>query len=87
MNTNTCGRKPPPRLAFTLSEFCHSTGLSRTAAYAAIARGELQTFKNGRRRFVRATAAQAWLDAREMNQPRMKPRRRSNSDRRSARPE
>ncbi len=69
MNTFPLGRNSPPRLAFTLSEFCQAVGLSRTAAYAAIACGELQTLKIGRRRLVRATAAEAWLDAHEMNMP------------------
>lgn len=53
------------RLSYTLGQFCEVTGLSRTAAYQAIASGELMTFKHGKRRYVRATAAEAWLTARE----------------------
>lgn len=65
MHTNASSRRPPSRLAYTLNEFCEITGLSRTAAYSAIAKGELLTFKNGRRRYVRASAAESWLLARE----------------------
>jgi excisionase family DNA binding protein len=63
--TSLSQRTPPPRLAFTLQEFCEATGLSRTAAYAAIAQGELRSFKNGKRRYIRAAAAEAWIAARE----------------------
>lgn len=65
MYPNTIVRSKPARLSYTMQEFCEATGLSRTAAYAAIAKGDLRTYKHGKRRYVRAAAAEDWLSARE----------------------
>jgi excisionase family DNA binding protein len=70
MHTQLYRRPSVPRLSYTLPEFCEATGLSRTAAYVAIAKGELKSFKSGRRRFIRATAADAWIATRESCEPR-----------------
>lgn len=58
-------KRDVPRLSFSLTEFCEATGMTRTAAYEAVADGSLRTFKHGRRRFVSAQAAQEWVRAHE----------------------
>ena len=53
------------RLAYSIEEFMAATGYSRNKTYAAIARGELKTFKDGKRRLISATAAREFIAARE----------------------
>lgn len=58
-------QREPTRLSYSLAEFIEATGLTRTAAYEAVADGSLRTFKHGRRRFVSVQAAQEWIRAHE----------------------
>lgn len=59
--SNKPAHREPTRLSYSLAEFIEATGLTRTAAYEAVANGSLRTFKHGRRRFVSAQAAQEWI--------------------------
>lgn len=70
MYTKLRNRATPPRLSYTLDAFCEATGISRTAAYAAIASGSLSTFKNGKRRYVSTEAANTWIATRERGEAR-----------------
>jgi excisionase family DNA binding protein len=49
------------RITLSIPEACNASGLSRTAVYHAIARGELVTFKTGRRRLVHRRDLEAFL--------------------------
>ncbi len=51
----------PDRLSYTVDEALQTTGMQRTRFYAAIAAGELRTFKHGRRRFVSVDALREWI--------------------------
>ena len=49
------------RLSFTLDEFCDVTGFNRANVYKAMARGQLRTFKYGKRRMISADAAKEFI--------------------------
>lgn len=53
------------RLSFTVPQFMAATGYSRNKVYAAIGRGELRSFKDGKRRMVSAEAAREFIARRE----------------------
>ena len=53
------------RLSYTVDEALQVTGMQRTRFYAAIASGELKSFKHGRRRFVSNHALRAWIETLE----------------------
>jgi hypothetical protein len=53
------------RLSYSLQEFQRLTGYSKVKTFAAIRRGELRTFKDGRRRMVSAQAARDFIALRE----------------------
>ncbi|HHA2785182.1 helix-turn-helix domain-containing protein [Stenotrophomonas maltophilia] len=53
------------RLSYTTEEACAVTGLNRNALYRAMAAGQLNTFKVGKRRMVSARALREYIDARE----------------------
>lgn len=55
----------PDRLAYSLQEFQRLAGYSKVKTFAAIRRGELRTFKDGRRRMVSAAAARDFIALRE----------------------
>jgi len=48
-------------MSYTVEEAVDVTGLSRSRLYAAIASGQLKTFKAGRRRMVSAKALQDFI--------------------------
>lgn len=54
-----------PRLSYTIQEFTAATGLSRNRIYAAIARGDLKSFKDGKRRMIGAEAGREYIALRE----------------------
>ena len=49
------------RLSYALEQAVEVTGIPRTRIYGAIAKGELRTFKHGRRRFVSVEALQEFI--------------------------
>lgn len=49
-------------LAVGPEEAGRMTGHARSAIYEAIARGDLESFKSGKRRLILVTALQAWLN-------------------------
>jgi predicted DNA-binding transcriptional regulator AlpA len=51
---------PTPKYA-TIPEWCRLTGLSRTASYEALSRGDLNAVKLGARTLVNVEAGLAWL--------------------------
>jgi Helix-turn-helix domain len=53
------------RLAYTVPQFMAATGYSRNKTYAAIARGDLRSFKDGKRRMISADAAREFIARRE----------------------
>ncbi len=53
------------RLSYTTEEACAVTGLNRNALYRAMAAGQLNTFKVGKRRMVSARALREYIEARE----------------------
>lgn len=53
------------RLSYTTDEACAVTGLNRNALYRAMAAGQLNTFKVGKRRMVSARALREFIEARE----------------------
>jgi hypothetical protein len=53
------------RLAYSIKEFQRLTGYSKVKTLAAIRRGELRTFKDGRRRMISAQAARDFIALRE----------------------
>lgn len=55
----------PERLSYTVDEACAVTGLNRNALYRAIALGQLNTFKVGRRRMVSARALREYIQVKE----------------------
>lgn len=60
MKTPT-SRSAVPKLAYTVDEFRHSTGIGRTRIYELIAAGSLRTVKLGRSRLVPADAANEFI--------------------------
>lgn len=52
-------------LAFTVEQALEIVPISRTRLYAAIGSGELQTFKDGRRRLISARALDEFVAALE----------------------
>lgn len=54
-----------PRISYNLDEFIAATGLNRTAIYAALAQGQLRSFKIGRRRMISAEAARDFIASME----------------------
>ena len=55
-----------PRLAYTVTDALASGAFSsRNKLYAAIASGDLQTFRDGKRRMVSARALQEYIERRE----------------------
>lgn len=58
-------QQPIERLAYTIEQFIAATGYSRNRTYAAIARGDLRSFKDGKRRMISAVAAQEFISRRE----------------------
>lgn len=49
-------------LAVGPEEAARITGHTRSAIYEAIASGELESFKSGKRRLILVSAAEAWLN-------------------------
>lgn len=49
-------------LAVGPEEAGRMTGHARSAIYEAIARGDLESFKSGKRRLIMVTQLQAWLN-------------------------
>lgn len=55
-----------PRLAYTVEQTLESGAFtSRNKLYAAIARGELQSYRDGKRRMISARALQEYIEWRE----------------------
>lgn len=54
-------RQAVPKLAYTVDEFRHSSGIGRTRIYELIAAGKLKTVKLGRSRLVPAEAANEFI--------------------------
>lgn len=54
-----------PLLAYTFDEWCQAVGISRSEGYKRIAAGEIETYKDGRRRMVSAKAGAAYVDRKE----------------------
>jgi hypothetical protein len=54
--------QPIPRISYTVPQFMAATGYSRNKTYAAIARGELRSFKDGRRRMISVEAAREFIE-------------------------
>ncbi|WCE03160.1 helix-turn-helix domain-containing protein [Pseudoxanthomonas sp. JBR18] len=55
----------PLKMSYTVDQALSVTGLNRNAFYAAISRGELVTFKIGRRRMVSVRALQEFIERKE----------------------
>jgi hypothetical protein len=51
----------PPRLAYTMDEFCRAATIGQSLAYAEIAAGRLKIVRVGRRTLVPVDSAKAWL--------------------------
>jgi len=49
------------RLSYTVDELRRATGFSRNKIYVHIARGDLRSFKAGKRRMFSATAAREFI--------------------------
>jgi hypothetical protein len=54
--------------AMTIRHFCHWAGIGRTMAYKEIGCGRLKTVKVGRRRLVKWSDAQLWLNSLQVDQ-------------------
>ena len=63
--TEALRREQQAKLSYTVEQFMAATGYSRNRTYDAISRGELRTFKDGRRRMISADAARDFIKARE----------------------
>ena len=61
----TPASQPVPRLSYTIEEYKAATGFSRNRIYAAIARGELKSFKDGKRRMIGAQAGREYIELKE----------------------
>ena len=53
--------KQIPKFNFSIPEACHAAGVGRSTLYEAIAAGELETLKIGKRRLVPDDALRTWL--------------------------
>lgn len=53
------------KLAYTVENCCEVADTNRSAIYKAIATGDLESFKIGRRRMVSSRALKKWLDGLE----------------------
>lgn len=49
------------KLTYNVEEACGLIGTNRTAIYAAVAKGDLHSFKMGKRRFFTAAALKGWI--------------------------
>ncbi len=49
-----------PRVNWRVGDFCAAHGICRTTFYKAAKRGEIKTFKVGRRTLIADTEARAW---------------------------
>ena len=61
--TSAATRDPLTKLAIGPEEAAQATGHTRSAIYEAIASGELQSFKSGKRRLIRPQDLKAWIEA------------------------
>lgn len=59
------GPQRAERLSYALEQAVEVTGIPRTRLYGAIAKGELRTFKHGRRRFVSVDALREFITSLE----------------------
>jgi excisionase family DNA binding protein len=50
-----------PKVAYSVAEAVHVTGIGRSRLYEEISAGRLRTIKVGRRRLILAEAVQTWL--------------------------
>jgi excisionase family DNA binding protein len=55
---------PISKLAFSIKEAAKALGISRSALYVQLSRGEIETFNIGRRRLISAEYLREWLAAR-----------------------
>lgn len=60
-NRTAFGNDQSEKLAYTLPDFCRTTGVGRTSAYEEIAAGRLKTIKAAGRRLILREDAVAWL--------------------------
>lgn len=51
-----------PPLSVSVEEAARLTGFTRTGIYEVMAKGELQTFKIGKRRLILITELKAWIE-------------------------
>ncbi len=51
-----------PPLSVTVEEAARMTGCTRSGIYEVMAKGDLQTFKLGKRRLILITELTAWLE-------------------------
>lgn len=58
-------KSSPPRLAYRFDEWCGAVGISRSQGYKKVAEGEIQTYMEGRKRMVSATAAARYVAQKE----------------------
>lgn len=56
-------KEKPELLCYTVETLSEATGVPRSTIYLAMTRGEIRSFKIGRRRMFRAEAVRAWLDS------------------------
>jgi excisionase family DNA binding protein len=64
MTTPARAEVPPPKLTLTLVEVTAVTGIPRSTIFELLARGELQSFKVGRRRLVTVAELTRFLEVR-----------------------
>lgn len=50
------------RINWRVDDFCIAHGICRTTFYAAVKRGEIKTFKVGRRTLIPDTSAREWQE-------------------------
>jgi excisionase family DNA binding protein len=68
MDNATGGKKTQEvePLSFSIEQFAKATNIGRNKAYGAIARGELRSFKDGKRRLISVEAAKEYIRRREL---------------------
>ena len=54
---------PPPRRAYSISEFCAAFGVSRSKTYMLLAAGELTAIKLGSKNLIRTEEAERWFNS------------------------
>jgi excisionase family DNA binding protein len=54
---------PPPRRAYSISEFCATFGVSRSKTYLLLASGELTAVKLGSKNLIRTEEAERWFNS------------------------